>query len=896
MRARALPIDPLLPAVVTALRERACAVVRAEPGAGKTTRLPAALLDGRLADEKSIVVLEPRRIAARMAAEFVASERGRPLGGEVGYRVRFERRGNERTRLWFVTEGTFTRQLWHDPLLETTGIVVLDEFHERHLQGDVALAVVRELQRTVRPELKLVVMSATFDTAKVAAALGDCPVFTSEGRAHPVTITYMPAPDGHARLAPRIAAAVRRALDGHDPTDPPGDVLVFLPGAAEIRRTAEAVEPLAMARGIDVLALHGTLPLDTQRRALQCGPRRRIVLATNVAETALTVEGVTTVVDSGLARVARLDARHGINTLAVVPISRASADQRAGRAGRIAPGRCIRLWNEAEHAGRRAHETPEILRLDLSALALELRGWGLEDARALPWLDPPPPAALAAAERLLVDLGAVRERDGTLTAAGTTMLSLPVPPRIARVLVEARRRGCIEDATIIAALASERDIYREWIEGRGIGPQRAARWPSGPSDLLLRRDLFVDATRRHLRHDELRRAGLDAGAVRAVAQARHQLAQALRSATDTQPGPAATRGTAGVGEPAPLAESGAFHGTSAADRDAEKHGIDLLRCILAGFPDRVCRRRSPGSPRAVMVGGRGVVLDEASVVRDAELFVAVDLESRPAAGAADARVRIASEVRSEWLAELFPGALREETEMIFDPDRERVVARTRTLYRDLVLRERVSLAVDAEEAAAALAAAALANLPSAVTVGPTEESLLARIRFLAEQVPDLGLPPDTGALLTEAVTALCAGRTSFAELRTANLGATLRQALSPAQRASLERDAPSHLTLPGGRRAPIVYAPGKAPAVAARIQELFGLTRTPRLARGRVALAIEILAPSRRPVQITTDLESFWRTTYAEVRKQLRARYPKHHWPEDPLTATPTSRPRRHRE
>jgi len=297
----------------------------------------------------------------------------------------------------------------------------------------------------------------------------------------------------------------------------------------------------------------------------------------------------------------------------------------------------------------------------------------------------------------------------------------------------------------------------------------------------------------------------------------------------------------------------------------------------------------------VMVGGRGVVLDEASVVRDAELFVAVDLESRPAAGAADARVRIASETRREWLAELFPAALREETETVFDPDRERVVARTRELFRDLVLAERSSLAVDGEQAAPTLAAAALANLPRAVTIEAAEESLLARIRFLAEQAPDLGLPADVDALLREAVTALCAGRTSLTELRAADLGATLRHALSPAQRGALERDAPSHLALPGGRHAPIVYAPGKAPAVAARIQELFGLTRTPRLARGRVALAIEILAPNQRPVQITTDLESFWRTTYAEVRRQLRARYPKHDWPEDPLTATPSSRPGRRR-
>src|SRR6185369_6919405 len=403
-------------------------IVRAAPGAGKTTRVPAALVDAGLAGDRHVVVLEPRRIAARAAAEFVARERGGVVGGDVGYRVRFEQRGGPSTRLWFVTEGVFGRQLVGDPFLEQVGVVVLDEFHERHLAGDVALAVVRHLQDTVRPDLRLVVMSATLDTDAVGRVLDGAAVLTSEGRSFPVAIEHDEA-DGP--VPARVAAALRRTLDVR------GAVPVFLPGAAEIRRTAEAIAPLAAAGNLDVVPLHGDLPLDAQERALRPGPRRRVVLATNVAETALTVEGVTTVIDSGLAHVARFDPRHGINVLRLQGVSRAAAEQRAGRAGRTAPGRCIRLWPRAEHVGRRAFETQEMLRLDLARTVLELRAWGLAAVDELAWVDAPPAAALARADRLLALLGAVDAASGGLTPTGRRMLELPAEPRVARLLVEA---------------------------------------------------------------------------------------------------------------------------------------------------------------------------------------------------------------------------------------------------------------------------------------------------------------------------------------------------------------------------------------------------------------------------------------------------------------------------
>src|SRR5262245_50476267 len=540
-----LPIDPLLPAVVDALRHGRRLVLRAAPGAGKTTRVPAALLDANIAQRGHVLVLEPRRIAARAAAEFVARARGGPLGEEVGYRVRFEQRGGPATRLWFVTEGVFGRTLADDPFLENVGVVVLDEFHERHLQGDLALAVVRELQETVRSDLKLAIMSATLATEALARALPYATGLTSEGRAHPVAVEWAPLPP-RARLAEYAATVVRRMLAE------PGDVLVFLPGAAEIRRTAEA---LAGVREVDIVALHGDQPLDEQQRALRAGPRRRVVLATNVAETALTVEGVTTVVDTGLARVARFDPRHGLDRLVVTPISRASAEQRAGRAGRLGPGRCVRLWSREEDAGRRAHETPEILRLDLTRTVLELRAWGLRDAGTLPWLDPPPRAALAHAERLLVQLGAVDEASGALTDIGRQLLALPASPRLARMQLEAERTGCGGEGALLAALAGERDILLAG--GTFGGPSRDR--PAGPSDLLLRLELFQEASRRGFSSAACRALDLDPGAVRAVERTRRQLTR---------------RGAATVAE----------------DADPES----LLRCALAGFPDRVCRRRSPG--------------------------------------------------------------------------------------------------------------------------------------------------------------------------------------------------------------------------------------------------------------------------------------------------------------
>ncbi len=844
---RSLPIDPLLPEVVSVLRSGARLVLRAAPGAGKTTRVPAAILDAGLAADKEVVVLEPRRIAARNAAQFVAEERGGGVGDEVGYRVRFEQRGGAATRLWFVTEGILGRQLTRDPFLEGVGVVVLDEFHERHLQGDVALAVVRELQETVRPDLKLVVMSATLDVGPLSAYLDDCPSLTAEGREYPVRVDYEPMPDTRP-LTVRVTDAVRRVVRE---TDDRGDVLVFLPGAAEIRRVGTAIEAIASANALDVVPLYGDLPLDAQRRAIQGGSRRRVVLSTNVAETSLTIEGVTTVIDSGLARMSRFDDRHGINTLRVVPISRAAAEQRAGRAGRLAPGRCLRLWTQADHRGRREREVPEVLRLDLSGVLLELRAWGLQRTESLRWLDPPPPGSVQRAEYLLRSFGACDE-DG-LTAIGRRMLALPVAPRLARMLVEAERRGCVGEASLLAALASERDILLERRVRTGAVPAPTKR-ASEDSDLELRAELFQQAAAQGFGSGICEALGLDRRGLRAVDRARRQLQRIL-----------------------PTKDGGA------AGDDAEA----VRRCVLAGFADRVVRRRAQRSPRGVMVGATGVVVDESSVVRDAELFVAVELDRGGRGERREARVRVASAVRRAWLEEMFPDSMRREAELVFDEERERVVERVRELYQDLVLDEHLQFEVDRKRAEVVLAEAAARDPETAAAVGEAERSLLARVEVLARSVPELDLPAETRGLLLDAVRSLCRGKRSFTELRQADVGAALRRQLTAEQRQALQRDAPAQYDLPSGRTVPIRYERGRSPAFAARIQEVFGLRATPRLARGRVPVLIELLAPNQRPVQVTDDLENFWRHTYAQVRKQLRGRYPKHAWPEDPTTAKP---------
>ncbi|WP_041448118.1 ATP-dependent helicase C-terminal domain-containing protein [Anaeromyxobacter sp. Fw109-5] len=884
-----LPIDEILPDALAALGAAPSLVIEAPPGAGKTTRVPPAILAGGLAGAGEVVVLEPRRLAARLAARRVAEELGERVGETVGYQVRFEEVAGPRTRLRFVTEGLLTRRLLAEPLLPGVGAVVLDELHERHLQGDLALALLRRLQRTTRPDLKLVAMSATLDAAPVARFLGAASL-RSEGRRFEVAVEYL-SPEEAARPDARLEELVSRAVRRLHREGLDGDVLVFLPGAAEIRRAREALSEWAAATAVDLLPLHGDLPPEEQDRAVRAGARRKVILSTNVAETSVTIEGVVAVVDSGLARVASHSPWSGLPTLEVRKVSRASAAQRAGRAGRTRPGRALRLYTRHDHDTRPEFEVPEILREDLAETLLAASA--LEAGGRIDWLEPPPPAALEVARALLLRLGAL-DRGGAITGLGRRMLRLPVHPRLARLALEAAARGAPDGGALLAALLGERELRdRRALDGGALPP-------TGPSDLLELAHAFEEAARARFEPERLRRMGLNPGAVQAVERSRRQLQRLVRTATTSTATPTAhlspahperssaaeaaerSRGTTSI----PTSTATLLPGTTPAEHA-------LLLATLAAYPDRVARRRAPGSDEVVLVGGGSARLDAASVVREAALLVAVDAEERrgdrrvPGARAAEARVRIASGVTEEMLLDLFPDALRYEEAVQWNAAAERVEATERLVYEDLVLEESRAPRADPEKVAALLASEALARGPRAFAPEGALDRVVARIAFAAAHAPDSGLVAPTDEELAAALRELCAGRRSFAELREADLPSALLARLDPRARAALERLAPERVTLPGGRTTRVHYETGKPPWIESRLQDFFGLAQGPALAGGKVPLVLHLLAPNQRAVQVTTDLAGFWERHYPALRRELGRRYPRHAWPEDPRSATP---------
>ncbi len=833
-----LPIDAVLPELVAALRDHPCAVLRAPTGAGKTTRVPPALLDAGLAGSGAVVMLEPRRVAARAAARRMAEERGCELGGEVGYQVRFERRAGRATRILVLTEGLLVRRLVDDPLLEGVGVLVLDEFHERNLDTDLALALARRVQLEARPELKIVVMSATIDAAEIARWLGDAPVIVSEGRLHPVAVEHLEREDARP-LHVQVAAGVARALERTD-----GDVLVFLPGVGEIRRAREELAGLAQRRGLALAELYGDLPLEEQDRALRPGPQRRVVLATNVAETSVTVAGVTAVVDSGLARVARYDPGVGLDRLELERIARSSAEQRAGRAGRTAPGIALRLWTEREQRSMAERGEPEIRRVDLAGPLLALLVFGETELAAFPWFEAPSAAAQERALGLLRRLGALDARG--LTARGRALARLPVHPRIAALLLEAHARGVLELGAFAAALLQERDPF---VRG-------ARRGGTGLGSDVLERAL---ALRDFAEGGRGAQGELNPGAARFAAR----VAESLRADVE--------RALGREREPE-LGEAEAFE-----------------RAVLAAYADRLARRREPGAPRGVMIGGRGVVLARESSVTDAELFCCVELH----AGQGEALVRQASAVERAWLD---PAWIRSEASSGLDPASGRVVALRRTLFDDLVLDEVETGEVDDELAGRALAVAAARDLARWLPLSePESEQFLARVRSLRAWLPELELPAFEDEELVALLPEHAFGARSLSELKRRDLAGFLRSKLSFEQQRALEREAPETLPVPSGSQIRLTYAPGRPPVLAARIQELFGLSESPTVARGRVRVLLHLLAPNHRPQQVTDDLVSFWNGAYHTIKNELRRRYPRHAWPDDPWNAVAERRPKRRR-
>ncbi len=833
-----LPIDAHLEKIVSSLERGRCLVLEAEPGAGKTTRVPPALLGARWLEGREVLVLEPRRLAAKLAATRVAQELGERLGERVGYQFRFENVSGPATRLRFLTEGMLMRRLLGDPELRRAGCVVLDEFHERHLHTDVAISYLRRLQLGPRPDLRLVVMSATLDVEAVAAFLGDAVRVRAEGRRFDVKVEYLPRPTERG-----LELLVR---DGVTEVAEPGGghVLVFLPGMGEILRAQSALAGLATERGLDVLPLHGELRREEQDRALGPSRKQKVVLSTNIAESSLTIDGVTAVVDGGLARVASYSSWSGLPSLRTRPISRASAIQRAGRAGRTAPGRCLRLYTRGDYEGRPSHDIPEIARADLAQTVLELRALGIDpggspvgDAvAAFRWFEAPPRAAFEAAAELLRRLGAL-DAAGVVTPLGRRLVELPAHPRLGRLCVEAARLGYGGEGARLAAVLGE---------GR-----------------LERPDLV----------EEYRKARGDF----AVERQRERLAASFRGGAPHSElsGPAALVST-----------SGAAAGWTREDA--------LAFAVLCAFPDRVARRsarkgdRSDGAELLLASGGTAS-LEDAALAASAEYFVAADAGEVKGRGARPGRViaRAVASIRPEWLFDLEPLAVTESEELLWEPNRKRLECVKRMQCGQLILSEERGAPGDPEKAAAFLARK-IEEVGLREFVDPSEISTLrARVEVVRSHSPDLTLAPLGDAEVAVAVLRWCEGKSSFSELQGEELLDWLRSSLGEGSVVTLNRLAPEWVELPGGRRVRVNYEAGKPPWIESRLQDFFGMSRGPSILGGHVPVTLHLLAPNQRAVQVTSDLAGFWQRAYPEVRKELSRRYPRHSWPESPLTAKP---------
>ncbi len=848
-----LPIDAHLDAITTALRAHRALVLVAEPGAGKTTRVPPAIVRAGLLskEQPNLVMLQPRRIAARAAAARIAEENGWTLGEQVGYQVRFEKRITARTRLRVVTEAILTRQLLDDPSLDGIGCVVLDEFHERSIHSDLAIALLSEVKQSLRDDLMLIVMSATLDAEPVAKFLGGAPIVRVPGRTFPVDVSYRPTRGDHVEDV--VAAVVREEIARSD-----GHILVFLPGAAEIQRAQEAIGSSAREHDAMVLPLHGSLPFDEQQRAIAPSGKRKIVLATNIAETSLTIDGVKTVIDSGLARVPRFDPQRGLDALNLQRISNASATQRAGRAGRTAAGRCVRLWTQQEHAQLDAFDLPEIASVDLAPTVLDLHAWGQSDINAFGWFEKPPADTMASAERLLKMLGAL-DANGKITALGKRMQAMPVHPRLARLLIGASDVGAPTLGANVAALLSEKDfVNRTFEDRRAIGSTRTL----SSSDVGVRLHLLESAEHAHFRWGS---AGdnVDLNQARQVVRARDQL---LRLA--------------------PLAS-----GSRSGDRlDSETL---LQQLVLLAYPDRVCRRRTDVQT-ATMVGGVGVRLDDSCSVLEGDYFVAVDPRADDRARAREAFVRIASRIDVEWLEAFLPQSIARTVTAQYDAQRERVVGLREVKYLDLVLQSEIDPRHAGNNASVVLRDALRGAMPEWLERDETLARLVARVRLLARNLPEKGFPALDDASWDELLEEASTGKVTKQQVRDALLDTIRSHLVYPLDRL-LDAQAPDAIEVPTGSNIRLQYNldPTKPPVLAVRLQEMFGLVDTPRIADGRVPVLLHLLGPNYRPVQITQDLASFWKNTYPQVRKDLRADYPKHSWPDDPLTAPPVRGARR---
>lgn len=848
-----LPIESVLPGLKAVLRSGTSTVLVAEPGAGKTTRVPLALLDEPWLAGRRIVMLEPRRLAARAAARFMAAALGEQAGETVGYRVKGDTRVGPKTKIEVVTEGVLTRLLQADPSLEDVGIVIFDEFHERSLHGDLGLALCLQSRAVFRDDLRILVMSATLEAGPIAELLGGAPVLASVGRMYPVETRYLPRPFEDSAES----AAVRAVLDALNREQ--GDILVFLPGAGEIRRVDSKLKELVQDQRALVVPLYGNLPQEAQDKAISpgSGGRRKVVLATSIAETSITVEGVRVVIDSGLMRVPRFSPRTGMARLETVPVSKASADQRRGRAGRLAPGVCYRMWTEQEDRQLLPQSSPEILESDLAPLALELAVWGTEDPADLQWLDAPPAGAYRQARELLTGLGALGPK-GTITPHGQRMAELAFHPRLAHMILKALPLGLGGTACELAALLSERDIFR--------GEQTAFQ-----ADLRLRLDALHQVGEGKGRGEPVHISGftVDSAACRRIAAEASRSKQGLGIALKER---------AGQSSIAPAGEE-----------NAEQNSSEACGLLLAfAYPDRIGSQR--GNGRFLLSSGRGAVLAGVQPLGKEPYLVAAELEDQ----GAESRVFLAAPITMQDLERHFTDQIEEETEVAWDRSAQAVRARKRVRLGALILKEAPLSQPDPDQVLKALLSGIVEEGLDILPWTRAARQLQQRLVFMHSLEADW---PDVSedalaASLEDWLAPHLYGMKSRSDLQQLPLAEAILSMLPWNRRQELDEAAPTHTTVPSGSRIPVDYSDPVAPVLAVRLQEMFGLADTPRIGRGRVPLTLHLLSPAQRPVQVTRDLASFWQNAYFDVKKDLKGRYPKHYWPDDPLQAAPTNRTR----
>ncbi len=836
----ALPIWKIHADILRTLQGGNRLVLVAPTGSGKTTQVPQMLLDAGTAGDKMIVVLQPRRVAARSVAARVASERGSKLGGEVGYQIRFDDHTSVGTRICFVTEGILLRWLQDDRTLGKIGAVVFDEFHERNLLSDVALALVKHLQQTQRPDLVMLVMSATLDAEPVAAYLGQCPILVSEGQSYPVAVDYLPVPDQRPITA-QAAEAVERILHEGEP----GDILVFMPGRGEINGTLDALRGLRTQERVACIPLHGELDPQEQDRAFAPNPLRKVIVATNVAETSITIDGILHVVDSGVARVARYDAERGIGTLLLEPISRASADQRKGRAGRTAPGTCHRLWTAVGHQSREERNTPEIQRSDLAEVVLLLHSLGIQQAATFDWLDKPEPQAVERAEKLLLMLGALEEGRAALTPIGRQMLRLPMHPRYSRMLIEASQRGCVADAALCAALVSGRDLLARLDRDDA---NRQMFEDSGETDFITLMRAYDFAKACGFSFERCRSHGINAQVARQVEQTCQQILHAVQQQR-----------------------------LNMEDKPASEEA--LRRCIMAGFVDQLAKRREPGKPECDLTEGRQGQLVRESVVQAAPYFVAANLREAPSRGPRPlVLLSLATAVQPAWIAEMFPQHLTTTVEHLFDAQNKRVNATKVVRYRDLVIEQKAQQRdLDPAASGRCLAVAHRAGAFDLPLMDHRLKQFIARVDCVHSALPELEFPRFDADAITACLARAFRGLSLVKEAQAAPLTHAFHQHLASGQTSWLDELVPLSIPWTDGHSVKVSYV-NEQPEAQVKLHECFALKEHPTLCEGRLPVLLSLHTPDGKRLATTTDWPAFQTREWPRQRQAVAKKFPGQMW------------------